>query len=301
MPPSSATAYNTLTAFKPRSTTDLMQSASDKYGVGAATDRVSNMRGLVSNLSSAVEAVDPSVTGRTSGTFTTEGQRQALVSRERAPILTDLGKQQTALGNEQSNLSNSQTLATQMASALLSEDNTTYQRLLDQYNSAVATEKAAEEKRQWEAQMAEQKRQFDEQLRQSQARTSYNLASAGAGAGAGSTTATTTGGGQTLAQFLQNKYSAQPTAPRALQDEWVKIWAKSNGRNVGDASIWQAYNDMYPWEKYNDQANTAYQAKGTTGSGINWGQALKETGNNAYKALGIGNAIPNIKGWLGMR
>lgn len=174
MPPSSAQAYNSLTAFKPREAKDVMGEAETKYDIAGQKDRLSSLRGLVSNLSSSVEAVDPSVTGRTSGTFTTEGQRQALVSRERQPILNDLGKQQQALGIQQQGFSESQNLATQMASALISQDQQTYQRLLDQYNVAKQSEAVAEEqrraeesKRQWEATMAENRRQFDAQLAES--------------------------------------------------------------------------------------------------------------------------------------
>jgi len=167
MPPSSAAAYQSLTAFKPRTSTDVQGEADAKYDVAGSQTRLSSLRGLVGNLQSSVEAVDPSVTGRTSGTFTTEGQRQALVSKERAPILGDLSKQQGYASEAQQTLNTSQNLASQMASALLSDDKQTYQRLLDQYNAATAAEQAAEAKRQWEAAQAEQKRQFDAQVAES--------------------------------------------------------------------------------------------------------------------------------------
>lgn len=162
--PSSATAYQSLSSFKPRSSQDISTEAETKYGIPEATKRVSSLRGLVGNLQSAVEAVDPSVTGRTSGTFTTEGQRQALISKERSPILGDLGKQQSALSNEVADFNTSQGLATQMVQALKSDDQATYQRLLDQYNAATAAEKAAEEKRQYDENLAEQRRQWNEKM-----------------------------------------------------------------------------------------------------------------------------------------
>lgn len=164
MPPSSATALSSLQAYKPRSVQDVSTEAETKYDLPNQTSRLSSLRGLVGNLQSSVEAVDPSVTGRTSGTFTTEGQRQALVSKERAPILGDLSKQQGYLGEAQQGFNTSQTLASQMASALMAQDQQAYQRLLDQYNTASAQEKAAEEKRRFEEQMAEDKRQFDAQM-----------------------------------------------------------------------------------------------------------------------------------------
>lgn len=161
MYPSSTQAYSALQAFKPRSTQDVMGEAETKYGLPEARTRLSNLRGLVGNLQSSVEAVDPSVTGRTSGSFVTEGARQALVNKERAPILGDLGKQQGALGQEESSFNTSSSLASQMASALMNQDHDTYQRLLDQYNASSAAEKAAEEKRQYETTLAEQRRQFN--------------------------------------------------------------------------------------------------------------------------------------------
>lgn len=182
MPPSSQAAFKTLSAFKPRQAQEVMGEAEQKYGLEDRRTRLSNLRNLVGNLSSAVEAVDPSVTGRTSGTFTTEGQRSALVAREQQPILSNLAKQQQALGIEQQGFSEAQNLATQMASALMSQDQTTYQRLLDQYNAALAAEQAAEMKRQYEATLAEQRRQFDiQQQAQAAARraasqsTGYNV------------------------------------------------------------------------------------------------------------------------------
>ncbi len=175
MPPSSQAAYQSLQAFKPREAKDVMGEAEAKYDITGKKDRLSSLRGLVGNLQSSVEAVDPSVTARTSGTFTTEGQRSALVNRERQPILGSLAKEQQALGIEQQGFAESQNLATQMASALMNQDQTTYQKLLDQYNTAKTAEDTAEQRRQYEATLAEQRRQFDEQQK-----TARSAASGGA-------------------------------------------------------------------------------------------------------------------------
>lgn len=199
MPPSSATAYQSLQTYKPREAKDVMTEAETKYDIPGYTNRLSSLRGLVGNLQSSVEAVDPSVTGRTTGNFTTEGQRSALVSRERAPILGDLSKQQGALSQEQAGFTNAQNLATQMASALMSQDQTTYQRLLDQYNAATASEAAAEQKRQYEANMAEQKRQFDEQQRTARA--------------------TASGGGYDISKYLAGNTAAAATAEQATVND----------------------------------------------------------------------------------
>lgn len=72
----------------------------------------------------------------------------------------------------------------------------------------------------------------------------------------------------TLQSFLGEKYAQQPNAPRALQDQWVRQWAKLTGKNEGDNAIWQAYNQMYPWEQWNDNAQRSNPT-------INWGGAAK--------------------------
>jgi len=182
---SSAEAYNALQNYKQLSSNDAISQAENKYGVNDSRTRLSGLKSLVGNLQTAVENVDPSVTGRTSGTFTTEGQRQALVNKEQQPILTNLGKQQQAYGEEQQNLNTSQGLASQMASALIADDTRSYQRLLDQYNSAVATEQAAREEaarqeqmRQWQVQQAESVRQFNENMALQRSQLNAQIASA---------------------------------------------------------------------------------------------------------------------------
>jgi len=239
MPPSSAAAYQSLTAFKPRSSTDVMAESNKQYDVEGSQGRLSALKGLVGNLQSSVEAVDPSVTGRTSGTFTTEGQRQALVSKERAPILSDLSKQQGAFSNEQQNLNTSQSLAAQMASALLSDDQKTYQRLLDQYNAATAAEQAAQQKLQWEQQQAESKRQFDAQLQVSKAN-----------AGGGSSGAQVNPGQEFLnyiaSQFKANGGAGNNKVSRQTQDAWANAWFAQNGVSKENRQqYWNLYNSTY--------------------------------------------------------
>lgn len=169
-------AKSALSGYKALGSNTALESANKQYDVGGSQTRLSALKGIVGNLQSSVEAVDPSVTGRTSGTFTTEGQRQALVSKERAPILGDLNKQQSAYTSEQGDLTQKQTLAGQMASALINDDKSKYQRLLDQYNRSAAEDTAAEQRRQaelqqqqWEKQFAESQRQYNETLANSKA------------------------------------------------------------------------------------------------------------------------------------
>lgn len=195
MMPSSAQALSTLSDFnsKRQSAQDIYNTANTQYDVTGGQQRASSLKGLVGNLQSSLDAVDPSVTGRTTGNFTTEGQRSALVNREQQPILGNLSKTQSNLGTEESNLSTSQGLASQLASAMISQDQTKYQSLLDQYNAAVAAEAAAEQKRQYEADMAEKQREYNESLAASNAAAKAGGAggySLGGGGGGGAATAT---------------------------------------------------------------------------------------------------------------
>lgn len=166
---------------------DAMNTANTNYDVGGSTARLSALKGIVGNLQNSVEAVDPSVTGRTSGTFTTEGQRQALVAKEQAPILGSLNKQQSAYSSEQQDNTQKQALASQMAAALLSDDKSKYQRLLDQYNQSSAQDAADEQRRQADVQaqqfqqtLAENKRQADLQNSQASASLASKAASSAA-------------------------------------------------------------------------------------------------------------------------
>lgn len=177
-----------------------LKQANQEYGVGESQTHLSALKGLVGKLQSSVEAVDPSVTGRTSGTFTTEGQRQALVNKERAPIMSDLNKQQGAYSDEQQTLTQKQSLASQMASALLNDDKTKYQKLLDQYNASVAQDKFDFDKQQAEAQKQQWAQQFAESQKQFQQTLAANKASAASKGGGGSSTPSTS-------QFLVQAFS----------------------------------------------------------------------------------------------
>jgi DNA polymerase III gamma/tau subunit len=246
MPPSSQTAYQALTAFKPRQAQDVMNEAETKYDIAGKKTRLSSLRGLVTNLESAVEAVDPSVTGRTSGNFTTEAQRSALVSREKQPILGSLAKEQQALGTEQQSFSESQSLATQMASALMNQDQTTYQKLLDEYNATLAAEQAAEQKRQYELNLAEQKRQFDEQQRaaaKASAGGAYNLGSIASALKGGSTPASDP---NREAAYVDVQQRISSSNDRELVSDYNATLSSANKGNAKDKLKIQMYQTYRP-------------------------------------------------------
>lgn len=161
MPPSSQQAYASLQDYskKRRSTQDIQNEAESKYNVSGISSRLSGLRTMVGNLENSLENVDPSVRSRTSSGFATEGQNQALINREQQPILGNLSKQQRAYGDTQQEFSLSSALAGELARSIRSDDESGYQRLLDQYNASLAQEQAAEAKRQFdESQRLEQQK-----------------------------------------------------------------------------------------------------------------------------------------------
>ena len=141
MVPSSADAYQALTAYKAPDPNAVLTQAQTQYGVPGAQTRVSDLRSAVNNLTSSINAVDPSVTGRTSGTFTTEAQRGALVSKEQQPLQTDLTARNTDLSGATQDFNTASANAGSLASLLLASGKDQYQKLLDQYNASTAYEK----------------------------------------------------------------------------------------------------------------------------------------------------------------
>lgn len=157
MPPSSAQAYQTLQDFNSKRTSnaDLLTQAENKYGVNDLSARANNLRTLVGNLQTSIDQVDPSVTGRTSGSLVTEAQRSALVNRERAPLVSDFNKTSGNYGNAQSDLATARSQARDWGTSLITEQDAKYKSLMDAYQIALNAEQEAEKKRQFDASLAE--------------------------------------------------------------------------------------------------------------------------------------------------
>lgn len=172
MPPSASSAYQALNNFNSSrpSGTDYINKANDQYGITGLNQGVQNLQSLVGNLTNAAAAVAPSVAGLTSGTFTTQAQRDALTAKRQAPIVANLGQQQQALGQQQTAQGNAESMANQMASGLMNQDQQKYQSLLDQYNAANAADQfhqtQAAAAQQAKAAQALQQQQLTEQIRE---------------------------------------------------------------------------------------------------------------------------------------
>jgi hypothetical protein len=95
---------------------DAMNEAAAQFGLPEIRKNVAGMRTTIANTQNSLNAVDPSVTGRTQGSLVTEAQRQRQVANERAPIAEQLqgqtGAYQTATGDLKDAESNATMLAT---------------------------------------------------------------------------------------------------------------------------------------------------------------------------------------------
>lgn len=181
--PSVSDAYAALQNFNSsrKSAEDYLKQSNDTYDVNGAKNNVGALQGLVSNLRNSAAAVNPSVTGRTSGTFTTEGQRQALVAKESQPILNSLGQQQNALMDAEDNQQYAMNQANQMASLLTAQDQQKYSDLFNQYNVANSVDQFNKQQQAQAAALAEQQRQFNESL--AEQRRQFDLTPRGGGGG----------------------------------------------------------------------------------------------------------------------
>lgn len=234
-------AQTSLNNFQQLGSGDAMNTANQQYDVGGSQTRLSALKGIVGNLQSSVDAVDPSVTGRTSGTFTTEGQRSALVAKETAPIATNLSKQQGALTSEQGDLTNKQQLASSMATALLSDNKQQYQRLLDQYNSSAAQDAQAEQKREYEATLAENKRQADLTNSQEQAKIAAARVSASSPTAAQQQQQNISQLGSALSGAAGKDGYVSPQSYAAAKRDWIAQGYSSNAFDTTFAAFRNPY------------------------------------------------------------
>lgn len=157
MNPTSQQALSQLTSFRQgrRNPFDILAEQKKALGVDDVTGRVSKLRTGIINTENLLEGVDDSVTGRTSGTLTTEAARSRLVNLERAPIATTLGKQQQGLTAEQQNLQDILGQANTAAQLRYQGDTDQENYLQQLYNTIFGQEAAAEEKRRYEQDRAD--------------------------------------------------------------------------------------------------------------------------------------------------
>lgn len=139
---------------KRRSSVDLLNEAMGKYGVPELRNRVAGLRTTLTNTESALNAVDPSVTGRTQGSLVTEAQRTKQVANEQAPIAERYGSLSRSLGDATASLSDQERAAQMLAQGQLNDYESGRQALAGRYDLALGRE--AEQRRRLEADRAYQ-------------------------------------------------------------------------------------------------------------------------------------------------
>jgi len=161
--PTSADIANQLAKYDAsrKSSADVLNEAMGQYGIPELRGRVSGLRTTLTNTESALNAVDPSVTGRTSRSLVTEAQRRGIVAKEREPLAEQYSGQASALSTESANLSSQEAAAKLLAEQKIGDYTAGRQALQDQYSMASAAEQAAEARRQYNESLAEQRRQAD--------------------------------------------------------------------------------------------------------------------------------------------
>lgn len=122
---------------------DVLTAAQNKYGTDQSRQRLVGLRSAIMGTEGALNAVDPSVTGRTSNSLVTEAQRSRMVANERAPIAEQYSQQQGALTNENANLSDLSARAAQEAQATLTGQDSKRSALQSLYDTLYKREQDA--------------------------------------------------------------------------------------------------------------------------------------------------------------
>ena len=233
--PSAADALSALNSYQAPSSADVLSQADSKYGVNDLQQKVSALQSLTGNLTNAIAAVDPSVTARTAGSLTTEGQRSALVNREQAPITAQLGTANTALGQTTNNFNTAK-----------------QQQLLQTYQIAQAREDAAAQLAAQQAAQAEQIRQYNESQAYTQANDAANRAASAAASANSSSGGTPTVAAQQsqVAQHVVGQFNSLKGGDGKVSEEtWqnaLNDWTATGG---SVRTFWQNYGN-YVNNKY---------------------------------------------------
>lgn len=165
---------------------DAINEALKQFGVPEIRNTVSGLRTTVANTTNALKNVDPSVTGRTSGSLVTEAQRQRQVVNERTPIAEQLGQQTGALGTQEQTLRDSLDQANTLASGRVRDWETGRTALQSRYDTAYKREQDAAEAARQQAALQEQIRQFNEQQATTRGSSRYSGSDSTAAATPGS-------------------------------------------------------------------------------------------------------------------
>lgn len=152
----SQTAYRELEQARKTATpaSTFYKQSQEELGVNASRQRSQDLRSVIRNTEQALRGVEASVSGRTQGSLVTEAQRSRLANLERAPIAQQFTEQQGALSDEQATYRDLLSEAGTRAGLEYTTQADRLKGLESNYSLAVAQEQAAEQRRQFEAQLA---------------------------------------------------------------------------------------------------------------------------------------------------
>lgn len=123
-----------------KSSADILNEAMGQYGVPEIRNRVAGLRTTLSNTESALNAVEPSVTGRTSRSLVTDAARKRIVAQEREPLSAQYSSQAGVLSNESANLSAQEAAAKLLAESKVNDYTTGRNALQSQYDTQYTRE-----------------------------------------------------------------------------------------------------------------------------------------------------------------
>lgn len=134
--------------------TAVYNQVTSSLGIPDARTRVQALQTNLVNSQNAINAVDPSVTGRTQNSVVTEAQRERLVNMEKAPLQTAYNTGTQDYNTANTNLNSLQAEGDRQVSQAAADYQTKRQSLATQLDTALKQQAAAEATRQFNVQQA---------------------------------------------------------------------------------------------------------------------------------------------------
>lgn len=155
----------------------ILSNQKQQLGVSSAQDTVTGLRGAINNTTKLLQQVAPSVMGRTGSSLVTNAQASKQIQNEQAPISANLTQEGTDYNNATTDLNNLEGEANTAASGIYQgqQDKLSYAQNL--YNTMYQKEQDAQTAAQAKATAAEQIREFNANLAESKSEAAASAAS----------------------------------------------------------------------------------------------------------------------------
>lgn len=233
---------------------DIYNAALEGLGLADARTRASGLREQLMNTENLLKNVEGDISGRTSESNITEGQRRRLVAGEQAPLAGQIDIFNSALGNATADYQNILTEGKTQADLTYQGEQAKRQAIMDRLKIAIDRSNSAEDKARWQAEFdrlqqqdAESKRQFDLKLaleQQAQAMAASKATSGGGGgrsSGGGSSSSSSNPSPQDIIQYYitaNSNYGAyNPNSTNYHRWQAAEQALQQAGYNPGSAAI----------------------------------------------------------------